>query len=144
MTITAPTPLYSSDLLDLVTRSREALSEACAVSTSSQRYVLAHLCALRAAAALLAQKAPRGLSSRPRSAWDAVAQQVPELTEWAAFFASSGRRSRTVSAGAVVVSAREADDLVRQAESFLAAVLFHVGLPPMASVSTRLTPVVVR
>lgn len=150
-TVTAPvhspsasSALYSSDLLDLVSRSREALTEACAVTTTSQRYVAAHLAALRAAAGLLAHTAPRGLSAKPRSAWDAVAQHAPELGEWAVFFAGCARRSRAVAAGIATVSAREADDLVRQAESFLSAVLFHVGLPPVPVVSTHLAPTGVR
>lgn len=134
----------STDLLDLVARSHDTLVEACTVSTSSQRYVAAHLAALRAAAGLLAWKAPRSLSSKPRSAWVTLAQHAPELGEWAAFFTESGRRSRAVSAGILVPAAREADDLVRQAETFLQIVLEYAGLPPLAPVGSRMTPVQVR
>lgn len=138
----------STDLLDLVARSHDTLVEACTVSTSSQRYVAAHLAAhlaaLRAAAGLLAWKAPRSLGSKPRSAWVTLAQHAPELGEWAAFFTESGRRSRAVSAGILVPAAREADDLVRQAETFLQIVLEHAGLAPLAPVGSRMTPVQVR
>ena len=49
-----------------------------------------------------------------------------------------------MSAGILVPAAREADDLVRQAETFLQIVLEHAGLPPLAPVGSRMTPVQVR
>lgn len=144
-TLTSPVPaVCSSDLLDLVARSHVALTEACTAVTSSQRYATAHLAALRAAAALLAWKAPRSLGAGPRSAWVALAQHAPELSEWAAFFTETGRRSRAITAGLGIPTAREADDLVRQAESFLAIVLDQAGLAPLAPVSSRMAPVQVR
>lgn len=133
--------LLTGDVLDLVARSREALVEACSATTTSERYGHAQLAALRAAAALLAQVAPRTVGSGPRSAWDAVAQHLPEFGEWALFFAACGRRSRSAQAGIVSVSVREADDLVRQAQLFLENVLAHVGLPPLGVTSLRMTPV---
>lgn len=144
MTSAAAVPaLLAGDLLDLVARSRSALVEACSVPTTSERYAQAQLAALRAAAALLSQAAPRAVGSGPRSAWETVARHLPEFSEWALFFAASGRRSRHAQAGIVTVSTREADDLVRQAEVFLETVLVHVGLPSAGATSLPLTPAAV-
>lgn len=139
----APPALLAGDLLDLVARSRGALAEACSVSTTSERYAQAQLAALRAAAALLSQAAPRAVGSGPRSAWETVARHLPEFSEWALFFAASGRHSRRAQAGLATVSTREADDLVRQAELFLEAVLTHVGLPSAGATSLPMIPATV-
>ena len=48
---------------------------------------------------------------------------APEFGEWAAFFAATKGKRDAVHAGATaIVSAREADDLVRDAQAFLALV----------------------
>lgn len=132
--------LLAGDLLDLTDRARQALAEACGAATTSERYASAHLAALRGAAALLSQIAPRTMGSRPRSAWDAVALHAPELAEWAFFFAAVAQRSRAAQAGLTHVSAREADDVLRQSEMFLETVLLRVGLPAMAPITSHLTP----
>lgn len=80
-----------------------------------RRLALAHLAALRGAAAVLAARARPGSGSGPRDAWALLGSVAPELGEWARFFAgwSPGRgESRPV-------SARDADDMVRQVEQFL-------------------------
>lgn len=139
----APAEALTGDLFDLLGRSRAALVEACSATTTSERYARAQLAALRAAAALLAQVAPRSLGSRPRSAWEALARQRPEFGEWASFFTECGKRSAVAQGGGAGVSVREADDLVRQAQLFLDAVLVHVGLPAADASALRLTPVAV-
>ncbi len=58
----------------------------------------------------------------PHSLWQLVPSLAPELAEWAGFF-------ETVTARSGPVSAREADDLLRQAEIFLDLVCRHLGLP---------------
>lgn len=145
MTVVTPPPaLLAGEMLELLERSRAALTDACGASTTTQRHAQAQLAALRAAAALLAQVAPRTVGSRPRSAWEALSRHAPEFAEWSMFFASSGRRSRQAQAGIVTVGLREADDLVRQAEHFLDAVLVRLGLPARAPVAVRLAPAQVR
>jgi hypothetical protein len=121
----AASPLPASTLLALAHR---GLTEAAATTAPGERYALAHLAALRAAAAVLSCRAvsagpaegPRG---RPRSAWVLLARVAPELTEWAQFFAAGARKRAAAEAGlAGVVTPREADDLLRDAQSFLAVV----------------------
>ncbi|AKU19022.1 hypothetical protein VV02_16805 [Luteipulveratus mongoliensis] len=134
-----PAPVAGA-VLDLVDRARTGLRSACHAQGAGERFMLAHLGALRAAAALLAARGQAGSRSRPRSVWETVPRVAPELTEWAAFFADSGRRRQAIERGSLEVSSRDADDLVRQAETFLELVLAILGLPVQAPVSTGMTP----
>ena len=112
----------------LLTLSHRGLTEAAATTAPGQRYALAHLAALRAAAAVLSCRAlSTGPASpqrgRPKSAWVLLAAVAPELSEWAAFFAAGAQKRAAAEAGlAGVVTPREADDLLRDAQSFLAVV----------------------
>ncbi len=122
-------PVSQPAALALLDRSSAGLLQACAARTAAERYVTAHLAALRSAAAVLAV---RGRSGRggPRSVWDLVPRVAPELTEWAAFFAATAARRAAVEAGrSDAVTPREADDLLRDAEAFQHAVEAALGLP---------------
>ncbi len=80
---------------------------------------------------LAARARPRGKrSARLRSAWVLLAEVAPELGEWAQFFAAgAGKRAAAEAGLRGVVSEREADDLVRDAEAFLARVARLLGVP---------------
>jgi len=73
------------------------------------------------------------LSSRrhgPRNAWALLTQVAPELAEWAAFFAAGAGKRAAAEAGLTrAITARDADDLVRDAETFLALVETTLGVP---------------
>ena len=130
--MTAPTSLPAGTLLTLA---RRGLVEASSTDRPGERYATAHLAALRAAAAVLACRArPAGTSagaarrSRPTSAWVLLAAVAPELAEWAGFFAAGARKRAAAEAGLPsAVTPREADDLVRDAETFLAVVETTLG-----------------
>jgi hypothetical protein len=63
-----------------------------------------------------------------------LAEVAPELSEWAAFFASGASKRAAAEAGSVrAVTEREADDLVREADRFLAVVEQALGLAPHVS-----------
>jgi hypothetical protein len=112
-------PPVSASAIMLLDRSRSGLVQACAARTSGERYVAAHLAALRAAAAVLAVRARPGARGGPRSVWELLPRIAPELGEWAAFFASTATRRAAVDAGrGDSITAREADDLLRDAEIF--------------------------
>jgi hypothetical protein len=124
---------------ELLVLARRCLVEAGLAGRPGDRYAAAHLAALRAAAAVLAARAqPAGpggqgrqgrRSRRPTSAWVLLAQVAPELGEWAAFFAAGARKRAAAEAGlSGAVSVREADDLLRDAETFLALVETTLGL----------------
>lgn len=136
----APPPAASATVLGLIDRGRDGLLEACHASTAAQRYALAHLAALRIAAALLAARRPPG-RRRPTDVWTQVPRVAPELAEWAEFFAGTARVRRRLETGRGTVSVREADDLVRQCEMFLECVLAVLGLPVRAPVTTCVTAV---
>jgi hypothetical protein len=60
------------------------------------------------------------------------------LREWASFFAAGASKRAAAEAGLPVVTAREADDLLRDAERFLALVedlLYRSHQPPLHGVS---------
>jgi len=106
----------------LLSLAHQGLAEAEQTRSPSERYALAHLAALRAAAAVLSCRAHES-RTRPTSAWVLLSKVAPELTEWAQFFASGAEKRAAAEAGIVgVVSPREADDLLRDAASFLSVV----------------------
>jgi hypothetical protein len=112
----------------LLSLAHQGLSEASATTVPGERYALSHLAALRAAAAVLACRAQpaasaTGRRTRPRPVWGLLVQVAPEMAEWAAFFAAGAAKRAAAEAGIPgVVTPREADDLLRDAGSFLAVV----------------------
>lgn len=135
----SPAPVAGT-VLDLVDRTRAGLLQACHAETAEDRFRLAHLAALRAAAAVLAADARRSRRPGPRNVWAVLPGVAPELAEWAQFFEGTARRRNRVEGGALVMSTREADDLVRQVESFLELVLAHLGLPMVESFTACMAP----
>lgn len=125
-----PTPSTPEASLQLdLHRVRTALVEAELSRSPAERYLAAHLAALRVAAVVLALRArPGRRGNRPRNAWLLLAEVAPELGEWAAFFAATESKREAVRAGATaIVSAREADDLVRDAQTFFGLVERAIG-----------------
>jgi hypothetical protein len=113
---TAPVPRSAREL---VADAGRVLGRAMGEADPKERFALAHLAALRGAAAMLAARArPRRLAHG--NAWDLLARNAPELAEWSAFFAAGARRRQAIVAGVgVAVPSREADDMVRSAAEFL-------------------------
>jgi hypothetical protein len=127
-TLTRP-PLSPSARV-LLERSRAGLLAAAATRTCSERYLAAHMAALRAAAAVLAVRGRPGARGGPRSVWEVLPRIAPEMGEWAAFFAATASRRAAVEAGrGDTITAREADDLLRDAEAFHHVVEASFGLP---------------
>ncbi|CAB4689892.1 MAG: chromosome segregation protein SMC [Actinobacteria bacterium] len=129
--------------LSYLARSAESLAEAMASPDVPSRYACAHVAALRAAAALLSARAqPLRPSARRRpqkNAWVLLAEVAPELGEWAQFFAAGASKRAAAEAGSTrAVSEREADDLVRDADRFLAVVEQALGLVPHAAVQLQI------
>lgn len=125
----APAPTGHA-VIDLIAQARTGLAEAAVAVVPADRYVDAHLAALRAAAAVLAAKARPRAARGPRSVWALLPQVAPQLTEWAAFFAASAGKRAAAEAGLPrAVTPRDADDLLRQSEAFLAVVCGVIGMP---------------
>lgn len=135
-----PRPRTGHAVVDLLDQSRSCLAEAASATTAGERYVAAHLAALRAGAAVLAARARADLGgvsgSRrraargPRNVWNVLTAVAPELAEWAAFFAAGAGKRAAAEAGIPgAVTARESDDLLRDADAFLSLVCAVLGLP---------------
>jgi len=117
--------------LALMESARHGLAAAEDEETAGARYVSAHLAALRAAAAVVAAKAepPGGRRRRPQSVWELLPKVEPALREWSAFFAAGAAKRAAAEAGLPrAVSAREADDLLRDARAFVALAEGALGI----------------
>jgi len=116
----APAAPASRAALGLLRQVGDGLAEAHGDPDPLLRYPAAYLAALRAGAAVLAVRArPRPRRGGPRDVWTLLAEVAPELGEWAAFFASCSDTRAAAEAGiSRLVSRRDADDLLRQAEQF--------------------------
>lgn len=124
---------------DLLMSARRSLTEASIAPTAGERYAAAHLAALRAAAAVLAARSrPSSRRSRVLSVWVVLPQVAPQLGEWAAFFAAGARKRAAAEAGLDIVSHREADDLVRDADTFLVRVCEALDVPHQSSMGSAL------
>ena len=135
---------------DLLAAARTGLVAASTATAPDERYVAAHLAALRAASAVLAVRARpaprrRGRGPRPTSAWVLLAQVAPGLAEWAQLFAAGARlRAAAATGDRRAVTRRQADDLLRDAEGFVALVEAELGQvsspllgPPVALAGAR-------
>ncbi|GHH62564.1 hypothetical protein GCM10017673_01930 [Streptosporangium violaceochromogenes] len=133
-------PRLSSTVRAHLTDARDCLDEAAAARTSATRYVAAHLAALRAAAAILAAR-PRpmdGRRRRLRSAWELLPEAEPRLADWAPYFAISATKRAAAEAGMTrVVSARDAEELISEAERFVATVERLLGVPTQQTLPTH-------
>lgn len=132
-----PAAPISRSAVSLVSQARAVLSEAADADTAGERFRLAHLSALRTAAALLAERArPASGPRRLRSAWVLIDSTAPEFSDWATYFASGAAKREAIEAGAAnVVTTRDADDQLRAAYEFLRIVEDSLGLlaEPIAS-----------
>ncbi|GAA4462321.1 SAV_6107 family HEPN domain-containing protein [Phytohabitans houttuyneae] len=116
---------------ELLVLARRGLEEAAQTRPDGLRYAAAHLSALRAAAAMLAARAQPAPTRRNRvtSVWTLLLMVAPELREWATYFAAGASKRAAAQAGIPrVVTGREADDLLRAAEQFVAVVEVALGL----------------
>lgn len=120
--------------LRLLTSARRALVEAQRTGDPLERYAFSHLAGLRAAAALLADRARPGTpkTRRPTSVWTLLVRVAPELEPWAEYFAAgAGKRAAAEAGMRGAVTTREADDLMRDAGEFVAMIETTLGLLAM-------------
>ena len=132
-----------SAALSLLRTARHGLAEADAEGDPGTRYICAHLAALRAAAAIVAARGEPGSGARrrrPRSVWELLPQVEPALAEWAAFFAAGAAKRAAAEAGLPrAASAQEADELLRDASTFLTVAERALGVEgePMLPLRVR-------
>ena len=130
--LAGPRHRVSPTVLNLLQTARRGLAEADAEGDPGTRYICAHLAALRAAAAIVAARGEPGTGGRrrrPRSVWELLPQVEPALAEWAAFFAASAAKRAAAEAGLPrAATAREAEDLLSDAETFLSVAERALGV----------------
>ena len=123
--------------LALIAQSRGVLAEATMAWDPGERFRLAHLAALRAAAAVVADRGrPAGARRRLMSVWVLLDTIAPELSDWTRYFAAGASQRAAVEAGARhAVGRRAADDQVRSAEEFVLTIERTLGMlaAPLAS-----------
>ena len=128
-----PRARVAPSALALLESARYGLAAAEGEVSAGARYVSAHLAALRAAAAIVAARADPGTSTRrrkPLSVWELLPKVEPALSEWAAFFAAGAAKRAAAEAGLPrAVLPREADELLRDAETFLSLAENALGVP---------------
>ncbi|WP_425954317.1 SAV_6107 family HEPN domain-containing protein [Xylanimonas sp. McL0601] len=95
------------------------LAEAAATGDPADRFLHAHLAALRSAAAVVELRGRPGPRSGARTVWEMLAKVEPELAAWSVYFASGARLRAAVDAGhGEAVGATRAAELVACAEDF--------------------------
>lgn len=99
-----------------------ALTEAELFAMPADRYAAAHRAALLVATAVLAARSTpqiaRVARREPGDVWSLVAHLAPELGEWAVFFHMVGPLVSAGSKQPRLVTERQADDLLRDAQGF--------------------------
>ncbi|MBO4272549.1 SAV_6107 family HEPN domain-containing protein [Microbispora triticiradicis] len=125
-------PRLPQAVLARLADARACLADATVGPTPADRYVAAHLAALRAAAGILAAR-PRpmdGRRRRLRSAWELLPEVEPKLADWAAYFAMSATKRAAVEAGMVrAVTQNDADEIIAEADRFVGEIESILGLP---------------
>jgi hypothetical protein len=95
------------------------LAEAAEASDPADRFLHAHLAALRSAAAVVALRGRPGPRSGARTVWEMLALVEPQLAAWSVYFASGARLRAAVDAGhGERVAPQRADELAACAEDF--------------------------
>jgi SAV_6107-like HEPN len=127
-----------AEVLRLLGQSQSLLAEAARSPDAADRFRLAHLSALRTAAALFAGRSrPARARRRLCSAWVLLDAVAPELGEWSAYFAAGAATRAAVEAGVLsAVSARQADEELRAAGEFLAVAHSALGLAAASALAS--------
>jgi hypothetical protein len=114
----------------LLAQAHTVLDQAAVAQDHGERFRLAHLGALRAAAALCAPRGrPASTRRRLMSVWVLLERVAPEQADWAAFFSAGAPVRAAVEAGALsACTPRAADDQLRAAQEFLGVVENSMGL----------------
>ena len=122
--------LHRGAPLALLSAARSALAEAAAATEPGERFRLAHLSALRTAAALCAHRGrPAAVRRKLMSVWVLLERVAPEHAEWATYFAAGAPLRAAVEAGACsAVSTRAAENQVWAAGEVLVVVENSLGL----------------
>ncbi|SDC72229.1 hypothetical protein SAMN05216410_2248 [Sanguibacter gelidistatuariae] len=125
--------------VELVARCDAELLAAQLATDPAERFLHAHLAALRLAGALLLAADARPPRGRTRSAWDRLTAAEPGCAAWAAFFTSGARVRAAIDAGRPdTVDDAFASTWVAAAEDFRDAVCVRLGIDPFADLRSAM------
>lgn len=115
----------------LLRSARRSLAATERETSAGGRYVGAYRAAARAAAAVVtARGGVPAYGRESRSVWELLPQVEPILADWAAFFAGgAGKRAAAEAGLSHAVSPRDANELLRDAETFVAIAESAVAIP---------------
>ena len=123
-------PRVSPAAGDLMNRADAELVAAQFAPESWERFVHAHLAALRAAAAVVAVHGRPTGRHAPRTVWEMLTTVEPELGAWAALFAAGAKTRTAIEAGRFdAVTEESAEQLLCAAEDFVDDVRRRVAGP---------------
>lgn len=121
-----PRPSHGMWHADVVlVQARALLADAQEQSGPADRFRIAHLAALRAAAALLLTVGTPGRrpAPRPTSAWLLIDRLLPDFRQWSDYFAARAAQRAAADAGATgAVTAAQAAEMLAAVPTFLALV----------------------
>lgn len=124
-----PSPPLSRRVADLLGRSDAEVVAARLSQDPAERFVHAHLAALRAAAALVERSGQPRRRGGPRTVWGMVHAMLPHLGEWTGWFADAAPRRAAVESGRwATVASEEADTHLALAEQFQDVVRAELGV----------------
>lgn len=113
-------PGLSGRTAELLARADAELVAAQFSSEPWEQFTHAHLAALRAGAAVLAERQPLAGRRAPRTVWELLDAVAPELGRWSGYFAGGAGLRAAVDAGRFdAVSAERAEQVLCHAEDFL-------------------------
>ena len=113
-------PGLSGRAAELLQRADAELVAAQFSSEPWEQFTHAHLAALRAGAAVLAERQPLSGRRGPRTVWELLDAVSPELGRWSSYFAGGASLRAAVDAGRFdAVSADRAEQVLCHAEDFL-------------------------
>lgn len=118
-----------ADWLPDIQRARLLVVDALLCDDRRERYLCAHRAAAHAADAAMLARTGHRLPEELPDPWQQVARRLPVLAEWATHFAAMQPRRDAVVRGRLLISQREADDMVRDADSFCEVVISWVQRP---------------
>lgn len=125
--------------IELVARCDAELVAAQLATDPAERFLHAHLAALRLAGALLQAAGARPPRGGTRSAWERLTAAVPSCASWATFFTSGARVRAAIDAGRPdSVDDAFASTWVAAAEDFRDAVCVLLGIDPFADLRSAM------
>ncbi|GAA0540581.1 hypothetical protein GCM10011581_38220 [Saccharopolyspora subtropica] len=113
-----PSAAAPAGAVSLLLHARTCLNEAENADRPGERFVAAHIAALRAATAVVVARSWEREDRRPASVWTLVTGAAPELRRWAAYFAAHSDRRAAAEAGIPTITWTDADELLARSREF--------------------------